>query len=830
MNRKEKKALKAKKKAEEEKRKKAEREIAKKKRELRKGRRGNDSLLPKKQPLHMCNLERTQSLIQDMFDDEKDGIFRKGNVYSKMYEFEDTSFARAELDDQIATIKKWIEFLHSFNDRMHIQVMIASAPLKEKNLIREYSIPDVENKEEQVLVDEMNELIKKTIGINNDTAVTQKRYIVVSTVAEDYKEAKNDFMGIGLKIESKFKEMKSTLTECDAHERYEFLYNFFKGHKIEDDTSLSLPEYAKQQGVSLYDSLSPDCIKFRDKDYFIIKNGDEERYGRVLFVQNYSSSITPRFFNRLMTMYDTDITISMGITPITGARAMKRVEKQISGMKAERLDKIKRALKSGYSYEAVTDEKLEDSLNNALELKQALQSGNQKLFKTHIMILIKADSLSELENITLKVMDRAAEQLVTVGYLNFQQPEGIETVMPFADNRIQIQRTLTSDALACNIPFNTKEIMHPKSIYYGMNLVSKNAVFADRKKLINGNGCVLATSGAGKSFSVKMMIEQILLRYPKDDVIVIDPQQEYDPLIRFFKGQSVIISTTSDTHINPFDLDLSYDDKSPVKAKTEYITAFFDTIVSGGLNGVEKSIIDRCCMQSFEAYEMSGFKDKLLQPSIPSFYQILKSQPEREAKQLAINIERFATGTTDIFSKKTNVDIHNRFVSFDISKLTASLQTTGYLVVLDHIQNTLSKNKKEGKNTWIFIDEFHVLLNNQFSAEYVAKFYKEGRKFGAIPTIITQNISDVLNNEQGNKILSNSEFALILKQKPIDLVNVAALFGISESEQASIGKTCQPGQGILVYDDSRVIFRNVVSKNSLLYKLNNTDLIVQARG
>ena len=504
-------------------------------------------------------------------------------------------------------------------------------------------------------------------------------------------------------------------------------------------------------------------------------------------------------------------------------------------METERLEKIKRAGKNNLDYNYVKDKKLETRISNAEQLQYDLQKNNQKIFQNNFMVCIIANSFEELEEQTVRVHEIASEMLVEMRALLWQQLEGLQHTLPLGHNSIQFQRTLTSEATAVNVPFNSKDFLHEHSIFYGRNLVSKNAIFCDRKKLLNGNGCVLATSGAGKSFNVKMLIEQILLRYPEDEVCIIDPQNEYDELLKVFKGQTIKISTTSKTHINPFDLDLNYGltdggNNNPIKSKSEYIIAFLESIIgANGLSGGQKTIIDRCTKLIFEDYENSHYQDKTLLPKLPDFYRKLKEQPEQEAQALALVLERYVTGSLDIFSKNTNIDIKNRLVSFDISELSQTLQKTGYLVVLDHIQNRLTLNKQIGRYTWIFIDEVHILLANPYSAEYVAKFYKVGRKFLGMNTIITQNIADMLENEQGRKILSNSEFAVILKQKALDLPHICGIFNISEEESRYIEGDAKAGEGLLVFGSDVIPFSNTIPTNYVMYEINNTDNKVQAR-
>lgn len=287
---------------------------------------------------------------------------------------------------------------------------------------------------------------------------------------------------------------------------------------------------------------------------------------------------------------------------------------------------------------------------------------------------------------------------------------------------------------------------------------------------------------------------------------------EYYPLIKAFGGQSLSISTNTNTYINPFDSSLQYekDDKEAIKSKSEFVLAFIESLFSR-LSEEQKTIVDRCTNNIYEEYQLHNFNEEY-EPDFKKFYDELLKQPENEAKNLALVIERYVIGGMDIFSKKTNIEIKNRFIAFDISELPPSIQKTGYLVVLEHIMNRLHRNKTLGKHTWIFIDEFHILLANQFSSEYIAKIYKTGRKENAIPTIITQNIEDVIKNEDGRKILSNSEFAMILKQKPLDLPPISKIFDISD-EEARYVTDSPAGQGIIVFGDDKVIFRNQVSKD-----------------
>ena len=778
----------------------------------------------------------TQDIISFLFKevDESTGIFKiTDEEYSICMEYTDVSFAKANDEEAENIFFKWLEYLHSFREDTHIEVVNAGTPIKTEKYREKFIFDDdlIKEENQKKIAEELNNLITNSLGSNEVTLQT-KRFIVISLKAKNFIEANALFLNIYLKTEQKFKELKSKVRIVPVKERLEFIYNFLNTNTLEDRKIDNILKYAKENNLSLYDALAPREVSMRESDFIEIEG---KKFLRVMYVNKLPKSLTPRFYNRITTLEDINLMTTLNITPTNSAKMIKQVDKSLSAMETERLEKIKRAGKSNLDYNYVKDKKLETRISNAEQLQYDLQKNNQKIFQNNFMVCITANTFEELEEQTVRVHEIASEMLVEMKALLWQQLEGLQHTLPLGHNTIQFQRTLTSEATAVNVPFNSKDFLHEKSIYYGVNLVSKNAIFCDRKKLINGNGCVLATSGAGKSFNVKTIIEQILLRYPEDEVCIIDPQNEYGELLEVFKGQKIVISTTSKTHINPFDLDLNYGlsdggNNDPIKSKAEYIIAFLESIVgANGLSGGQKTIIDRCTKLIFEDYERSNYQDKSLLPTLPVFYNTLKEQPEAEAKNLALIIERYVSGSLDIFSKSTNINIQNRLICFDISELSSSLQTTGYLVVLDHIQNRLTANKQIGKYTWIFIDEVHILLANPYSAQYVAKFYKVGRKFLGMNTIITQNIADMLENEQGRKILSNSEFAIILKQKALDLPHICNIFNISDEEAKYVEGDAPSGQGLLVFGSDVIPFSNKIPKDYFIYKVNNTDNQVQAR-
>lgn len=767
--------------------------------------------------------------------DEESGIMKiDDNHYSVCFQYTDISFSKADTERQEAIFLRYVDFLNSNSIKEHIQVVHAGSIVETEEYKNRFIFQEDKDftDNEKRIASEFNKLIMNVIGHQKESLL-ETRLIVISTEADSLDEAKDLFMEYQIRLEEKFKGFGSTITRWNINQRLEFLYNIFNINTLKQD----YPEGQKildlvNGDLNVYDILSPkEKISFREKNYISIGEGEKKKYIKILYLDKLPKSITPEFYNKLTTeIKDANIIVTENITPTDPAKTIKMLDKKISGMQTERLQKVKRANKSGYDYSVVSNPKFEEQLNDALALRTALTKKKQKLFTKNLLVCIISDDLKELNRIAQEINKIASESICTMRPLDWQQLEGLLNLLPFGHNTLQFQRSLTSEAAATSVPFNTKQLIHDKSIFYGLDLVSKNIVMCDRKKLINGNGVVLATSGSGKSFFVKMMIEQILLRYPQDDILIVDYQSEYAKLINAYNGQTIKLSTKTDSFINPFDISINYqiDDEDPIKAKMEYVLAFVESLVGGsGLTGEQKSIIDRCSKTLYEDY-YEHQDDPAYEPDFPKFYNILKNFHEPEAENLALIIERYVKGGSDIFSHHTNIEIKNRLVSFDLSSMPQSMRTTSYMVILEHIMNRLTKNQSEGKYTWIFVDEFHIMLANKYSADYIEKIYRIGRKLFALPTVITQKIEDVLKCEQGRSILSNSEFAAIFKQKQLDLPAISKMFGISEEEQEYIIDPAH-GEGLIVYDHDIIPIRLKVPEDYYIYELNQTSNMQKSR-
>lgn len=392
--------------------------------------------------------------------------------------------------------------------------------------------------------------------------------------------------------------------------------------------------------------------------------------------------------------------------------------------------------------------------------------------------------------------------------------------MPFGVRKIESFRTLTTESLAVFIPFRVQDICHTNGVYYGQNVISKNMIIADRRQLLNGNEFILGVSGGGKSFTAKgEVINQVLAG--NADIIIIDPEREYSPLVRALGGEIINISATSPTHINAMDMNREYGDgANPVILKSEFIMSLCEQLIGGNnLGAVQKSIIDRCTASVYRTYQQNNYTGEV--PTLQDFRAELLKQSEPEAQEIALAIELFTNGSLNTFAKKTNVDTDNRLICYDILDLGKQLMPIGMLVVLDSILNRITQNRAKGKNTFIFIDEIYLLFQHEYSANFLFTLWKRVRKYGAYATGITQNVDDLLQSHTARTMLANSEFIVMLNQASTDRLELAKLLNISDTQLSYITNV-DAGHGLIKVGSSLVPFANKFPKNTKLYKLMTT--------
>ena len=642
--------------------------------------------------------------------------------------------------------------------------------------------------------------------------IVQEKIITISIYKKSIEEARNYFSRAGADLISHFGTLGSKCVELDAEERLRIAHDFYR---TGEETSFHFDIHeTMKKGHDFKDFICPDSVEFQS-DFFKIG----ERYGRVLFLKEYASFIKDSMVAEL-TELNRNMMLSLDIIPIPMDEAIREAENRRLGIETN-ITNWQRKQNANNNFSAIIPYDMEQQRNESKEFLDDLTTRDQRMFSSVLTIVLTAESKEQLNNDTESVLQTARKNLCQLGILKFQQMDGLNTVLPFGTRKIDALRTLTTESLAVFMPFKVQEIRHENGIFYGQNTISKNMIIADRKQLLNGNSFILGVSGSGKSFTGKQEISSIILKDKDADIIIIDPEREYSPLIKALGGEVIKISSTSDNHINAMDMNSEYGDgANPVILKSEFILSLCEQLIgSSNLGPKQKSIIDRCTANVYRVFQQGNYQG--IPPTLQDFREDLLRQQEPEAKEIALAIELFTNGSLNTFAKNTNVDTDNRLICYDILDLGKQLLPIGMLVVLDSILNRITSNRSKGKNTYIFIDEIYLLFQYEYSANFLFTLWKRVRKYGAFCTGITQNVEDLLQSHTARTMLANSEFIVMLNQASTDRIELAKLLNISDLQMSYITNV-GPGEGLLKVGSSLVPFVNKYPKNTELYRLMTT--------
>lgn len=739
-----------------------------------------------------------------------DGIFLVGkNKYSKTYRFTDINYAVASKSDKEGMFLEYSELLNSFDTGATTKITIINRRLNKIDFEKTILLKKV-NDELDVYREEYNKmLLDKATGANG---ITQEKYITISINKKDIEEARNYFSRVGADLISHFSALGSKCIELEAVDRLRLSHDFYRAGE-ENYFDFDMIQNMKK-GHSFKDFICPNTFEF-EKDYF--KMG--ERYGRVLYLKEYASYIKDDMVAEL-TDINRNLMLSIDVIPIPMDEAVREVENRRLGIETN-ITNWQRIQNSNNNYSAVIPYDMEQQRKESKEFLDDLTTRDQRMFISVLTLVHTADTKAELDNDTESLLTTARKHLCQSAILKYQQQDGLNTVMPYGVRKINSLRTLTTESLAVFMPFRVQEINHENGIYYGQNVISKNMIIADRRQLLNGNSFILGVSGSGKSFTGKNEIVSIILRDPNADVIIIDPEREYTPLVNAMKGEVIHISATSDNHINAMDMNSEYGDgANPIILKSEFILSLCEQLIGGNnLGPKQKSIIDRCTAQVYRHFQQGNYQGT--PPTLQDFREELIKQTEPEAKEIALAIELFTDGSLNTFAKNTNVDTNNRLICYDILDLGKQLLPIGMLVVLDNILNRITTNRSKGRNTYIFIDEIYLLFQHEYSANFLFTLWKRVRKYGAYATGITQNVDDLLQSHTARTMLANSEFIVMLNQASTDRLELAKLLSISDLQMNYITNV-GAGQGLVKVGSSLIPFINKFPRNTKLYKLMTT--------
>ena len=735
-----------------------------------------------------------------------DGIFMTGkDRYSKTLKFTDINYAVSSKEDKEF---KYSEILNSLENGISSQITIINRKLKH-NELKEIALLEKANDNKDKYRKEINDML--TMLANGANAIVQDKYVTLTIQKKSINEARSHFNRVGADLIAHFSRLGSKCTELDLTERLRIIHDFCRPEEAADYHFDLRDTMRKSQ--SFKDYISPDGFEFKS-DYFKIGN----RFERVLFIRDYPSFVKDRVVWDL-TDTSKNMIFNYDIVPVSIEEAQKFGEKQALGVETN-IANYQRKQNSNNNYTSVIPYDMEQQRKEVREFLDDLTTRDQKMFKVIITVMHTADTLEQLNSDTEAIQAMGRNHMCQIGILKYQQLEGFNATLPIGINKIEARRTLTTESLAVFMSFKVQEIQHDGGVFQGVNVISKNMIIVNRKFLLNGNCFILGVSGSGKSFTAKEEMVNLLLSTDAD-VMIIDPEREYSALVEAMDGQVIELSAKSKNHINCLDINKEYaDGASPIAFKAEFVLSLFEQVIGkGGVNAIQKSIVDRCLANVYKNYIKRGYTGKV--PTLVDLCNDLKQQPEAEALELATAMELFASGSHSTFAQKTNVNVENRLICYDILELGSQLMPIGMLVVLDSILNRITKNRAEGRETYIFIDEIYLLFQHEYSANFLFTLWKRVRKYGAYCTGITQNVDDLLQSHTARTMLANSEFIIMLNQGGTDREDLANLLQISETQMTHITNV-EVGHGLVKVGSALVPFERKFPKDTELYKLMST--------
>lgn len=737
--------------------------------------------------------------------------------WSMTMRLDDINYVSAMQEQQEAILDRWARFINSYGAGTRLQLTVANRVLDDADVASLVQMKRTGDKYD-VYRDDFNRIVREKLASASGNTVTEK-FVTVTVQESDQEKAEATLTRIEHEIESAMQGMEGCRAErLTRAERLRTLARILRPH---EPFTFTEPDFASAGRRATHDFVAPFAVESTDKTGPVIfHNATADTFHQVLWVRDYPPYLSDRLITELSEI-KCDLTVSLHLEPYEQVEGMSLVERQIAEMEMQTINERKKAQKQGIG-EDMIPRKLTDALAEGRDLRQELAGSNQKVFATVMVIGVSASTREALEQNVKRAQSVIRRASITVELLKFMQLDGITTELPIGRRVIPMRRALTTSSAAIIVPFTTQELFVPGGIWYGVNAQSSNAIVADRTKTMNGNGFFTGTSGSGKGVFAKSEITSVFLTRPDDDIIIIDPEREYEPIVQAYGGETIRLHAGSHQRVNALDIDLDVaEDEDPILIKSEFVLSLLEGQIGGtrGLTPEQRSIIDRVTVNLYRKYAAERGE----MPTLNTLREGLAASKEPAAQEMATALEIYTTGSLGGFSSLTNVNPRSRVVSWDISKLGAEMKGFGMMVVLDQIWTRVVRNRAAGKRTWIYVDEFHLLFNDPIIAEQFRAIWARIRKYGGIPTGITQNIEAVLASPHARIMLANSDFLAILGQNATDADTLCDLLHFSEDQRRTFTNV-RPGQG-LIRSGGRVIgFDTRIPTDSALYRLYQTDV------
>ena len=743
-----------------------------------------------------------------------DGICRvTDSYYTKTVQFQDINYQLNQNEDKTAIFDGWCDFLNYFDSSVRFQLSFVNMSANKDNYARYITISPQGDDFDSIRL-EYTQMLQNQLARGNNGLIKTK-YLTFGVEADGLKAAKPRLERIETDILNNFKRLGVAAEPMNGMERLRLLHGML--HMDEQEPFRFSWDWLAPSGLSVKDFIAPSSFEFRTGRSF----GVGRRIGCASFLQILAPELNDRMLADFLDM-ESSLIVSMHVQSVDQVKAIKTIKRKITDLQKMTIEEQKKAVRAGYDMDIIPSD-LATYGTEAKKLLQDLQSRNERMFLLTFIVVNTAGSRQQLDNNVFQAASIAQKYNCQLTRLDFRQEEGLMSSLPLGLNQIEIQRGLTTSSVAIFIPFTTQELFQDgkEALYCGLNALSNNLIMVDRKRLKNPNGLILGTPGSGKSFAAKREIANVFL-VTDDDIIICDPEAEYGPLVERLHGQVIKISPTSPHYINPMDLNLNYsDDENPLSLKSDFILSLCELIVGGkdGLMPVEKTIIDRCVRMVYRDYLSDPVPENM--PILEDLYNELRRQEEKEAQYIATALEIYVSGSLNVFNHRTNINIENRIVSFDIKELGKQLKKIGMLIVQDAVWNRVTVNREAHKSTRYYIDEMHLLLREEQTAAYTVEIWKRFRKWGGIPTGITQNVKDLLSSREVENIFENSDFILMLNQASGDRQILAKQLNISPHQLSYVTHSGE-GEGLLFYGNVILPFVDRFPRDAELYSIMTT--------
>ena len=751
--------------------------------------------------------------FQRMFPD---GICRvTDNYYTKTIQFQDINYQLAQQEDKTAIFDEWCSFLNFFDSSIHFELSFMNMSTDAESFEKSIRIPYRKDDFNQIRA-EYSQMLRKQLAQGNN-GLTKTKFLTFGIEADSMKQAKPRLNHIENDLLNNFRRLGVVAHTLNGKERLHLMHSMF--HMGDNDKFIFDWKWLVNSGLSVKDFIAPTSFAFKGSRTFQMGS----LYGAMSYLAITASDLSDRMLADFLDMESSQI-VTMHIQSVDQTAAIKTIKHTITELDRSKIEEQKKAVRSGYDMDIIPSD-LATYGKDAKALLKELQSQNERMFMMTMLVMNTGRTEQELETNVFQAQSLAQKHNCNLRRLDFQQENALMSSLPLAYNQIDIHRGLTTSSTAIFVPFTTQELFQTgeEALYYGLNALSNNLIMVDRKKLKNPNGLILGTPGSGKSFSAKREITNAFL-VTDDDVIICDPESEYSPLVNKLNGQCIVISPSSSQYINPMDINSNYSEEdNPVALKADFILSLCELIVGGkdGLQPVEKTVIDRCVHQIYQTYFNDPKPENM--PILEDLYNALLEQEEKEARHVATALEIYVKGSLNLFNHRTNVDIHNRLVCYDIKQLGKQLKKIGMLVVQDQVWGRVTTNRNAGKATRYYMDEFHLLLKEEQTASYSVEIWKRFRKWGGIPTGITQNVKDMLRSPEIANILENSDFIYMLNQASDDRNILAQRLNISPHQLSYVTNSGE-GEGLLFYGNVILPFVDRFPTDLELYRIMTTKL------